>query len=190
MVEVVHSLKAGKSPGMDNIPCEMLKNGGETTATVLTAICQKIWKTKVLLKEWTQSLVIPLLKKLERQPGSSDVIVRAIVQSASSAIPVRPCLKLFSTDSRLWLRNCWQKSNQVLDQAGAQYKSSVVESSQRSTYNISTICSTNQLQEGIWQSGMLGCSRSSEASTQRKDWFKPFSHYVRTPAVQSFWTVS
>ena len=39
--EAVHSLKAGKSPGADNTPSELLKNGGEAT-TVLTAICQKM----------------------------------------------------------------------------------------------------------------------------------------------------
>ena len=44
--EVVQSLKAGKSPGVDNIPSELLKNGGEATTTVLTAIRQKIWETK------------------------------------------------------------------------------------------------------------------------------------------------
>ena len=44
--EVVCSLKASKSPGVDNIPSELLKNGADETTTVLTAICQKIWKTK------------------------------------------------------------------------------------------------------------------------------------------------
>ena len=37
--EAVHSLKAGKSPGVDNVPSELLKNGGKAT-TVLTAICE------------------------------------------------------------------------------------------------------------------------------------------------------
>ena len=40
--EAVYSLKAGKSPGVDKIPSELLKAGGEATTTVLTAICQKI----------------------------------------------------------------------------------------------------------------------------------------------------
>ena len=61
--EAVHSLKAEKSPGVDNIPLELLKNGGEATTTDLTAICQKIWETKEWPTEWTQSLVIPLPKK-------------------------------------------------------------------------------------------------------------------------------
>ena len=40
--ETVRSLKAGKFPRANNIPSELLKNGGEATTTVLTAICQKI----------------------------------------------------------------------------------------------------------------------------------------------------
>ena len=40
--EAVYSLKAGKSPGVDKIPSELLKAGGEATITVLTATCQKI----------------------------------------------------------------------------------------------------------------------------------------------------
>ena len=37
--EAVRSLKAGKSPGVNNIPSELLRNGGEAPTTVLTAIC-------------------------------------------------------------------------------------------------------------------------------------------------------
>ena len=58
----VCSLKAGKSQGVDNIPSELLKNGGEAT-TVLRAICQKIWTTEEWPKKWIQSLVIPLPQK-------------------------------------------------------------------------------------------------------------------------------
>ena len=61
--EAVCSLKAGKSPGVDNIPSELLKNGVEATPTVLKAICKNIWKTKERPKEWTQSFFIPLPKK-------------------------------------------------------------------------------------------------------------------------------
>ena len=61
--EVVHSLKAGKSPGVDNFPCELLKIGSEETTSVPTAICKKIWETKEWPKEWSQSFVIPLPKK-------------------------------------------------------------------------------------------------------------------------------
>ena len=58
--EAVRDPKAGKSTGVDNIPSDLFKNGGETTPTVLTVICQKIRETKERTKEWTQSLVKPL----------------------------------------------------------------------------------------------------------------------------------
>ena len=61
--EAVRNPKAGKSPGVDNIPSDLFKNGGETTPTVLTVICQTIRETKEWTKEWTQSLVIPLPQK-------------------------------------------------------------------------------------------------------------------------------
>ena len=48
--EVVRNPRAGKSPGVDNIPSELRKDGGETT-TVLTVICQNIWE----MKEWLVS---------------------------------------------------------------------------------------------------------------------------------------
>ena len=58
----LHSLKAGKSQGVDNIPSELLKNGGEAT-TVLTAIFQKIRDERMDEGVDTQSLVILFPKK-------------------------------------------------------------------------------------------------------------------------------
>ena len=63
MEAAIKSLAPGKSPGVDNVPGELLKNGGEKLVTVLTALCQKIMDEKRWPKEWTQSLVIPLPKK-------------------------------------------------------------------------------------------------------------------------------
>ena len=61
--EALCSLNEGKSPGVDTIPSELLKTGGKATTTVLTATCQKTWEMKKWLKEWTESLIIPLSKK-------------------------------------------------------------------------------------------------------------------------------
>ena len=61
--EAMRNPRAGKSTGVDNIPSDLFKNGGETTPTVLTVICQTIRETKEWTKEWTQSLVIPLPQK-------------------------------------------------------------------------------------------------------------------------------
>ena len=45
VAEAVHSLRAGNSPGVDNIPSDLHTNGDKATVAVLTAICQKIWET-------------------------------------------------------------------------------------------------------------------------------------------------
>lgn len=61
--EAMHSLKGGKSPGVDNVPAELLKHGGDATTKAFTTLCQKIWEEKKWPKEWAQSIIIPLPKK-------------------------------------------------------------------------------------------------------------------------------
>ena len=88
--EAIRSLPAGKSPGADNIPAELIKHGGEEVKKIITRICQKIWETKEWPTEWTQSLVIPLPKKgnlkqcknyrtISLIPHASKVMLRVIL---------------------------------------------------------------------------------------------------------------
>ncbi|KAK3871096.1 hypothetical protein Pcinc_023742 [Petrolisthes cinctipes] len=63
VVATVDSLRSGKSAGVDNIPSELLKPGGESTIDMLTIICNKIWQTGEWPKPWTQSLIIVIPKK-------------------------------------------------------------------------------------------------------------------------------
>lgn len=59
----IKSLKPGKSPGIDNIPAELIKAGGDMITEIYLSLCQKIWQHKKWPQKWTQSLVIPLPKK-------------------------------------------------------------------------------------------------------------------------------
>ena len=95
--QAVGSLTAGKSPGVDNIPSELPKNGSEATATDLPAICKKIWETKEWPKEWTQSLVIPVPKKGNLEQCQN---YRTITH------PSEIMLRVVFNDSRPRLRNC------------------------------------------------------------------------------------
>ena len=63
VITAVKALKAGKSAGVDNIPAELVKAGGDSTIDMLHLICNKIWQTGEWPKPWTQSLVITLPKK-------------------------------------------------------------------------------------------------------------------------------
>ena len=58
----VKSLKKGKSAGVDNIPAELLQQGGEAMVNALLIICNKIWRTEEWPTPWTQPLVITLPK--------------------------------------------------------------------------------------------------------------------------------
>ena len=101
----MRSLKAGKSPGVDNIPSELLNNGGEATTTVVTAICQKIWETKEWLKEWTQSFVIPLPKKGNLKQCQNNRTISLI--SHPSKIVLRVILSRFKAKAEeLLIEQC------------------------------------------------------------------------------------
>ena len=59
----VQSLNKGKSAGVDNIPAELVQEGGEGVIASLTTICNRIWQTGDWPTPWTQSLVIKISKK-------------------------------------------------------------------------------------------------------------------------------
>ena len=85
METAIKALKMGKSAGVDNVPAELVQAGGETMIDILTAICNKIWKTGEWPTTWTQSLVITLSKK------ATCSSARTTEPSALSAILVRSC---------------------------------------------------------------------------------------------------
>ena len=81
----VQSLKKEKSAGVDNIPAELVKGGGEDVITALTTICNKIWQTWKWPSPRTQSLVVTLPKK------ATCSSARTTEQSASSVTQAKSC---------------------------------------------------------------------------------------------------
>ena len=61
--EAIKMLKKGKSPGVDNIPGELIQAGGDNMTVALLHICNKIWRNVEWPNNWTKSLVIALPKK-------------------------------------------------------------------------------------------------------------------------------
>ena len=59
------SLKEGKSPGIDNIPSELVKYRGNAVVRILTTLCQKSWSSKIWPSQWTKTLIIPVPKKVD-----------------------------------------------------------------------------------------------------------------------------
>ena len=138
-VEAVHGLKAGTSLRVDNIPSELLKNGGEYTRTVLTAICQKALETKKWPKGVDSIARHPFTK--ERQPQAMSKL--SYHQPSQPSCPEKTML-------RVVLNRLKAKFEEIEAEERVDFRpdrstvelSSKVELSQRSTYNISAICST------------------------------------------------
>lgn len=59
----IKELANGKSPGVDDIPIELIKVAGDEAIQVLTALCQLVWKNNTWPKDWKRSIYIPIPKK-------------------------------------------------------------------------------------------------------------------------------
>jgi len=61
--KAVNKLKKKKAAGLDGIPAELLKCGGEALVKGMTQLFIIIWHTEDVPKEWRQGVIVPLPKK-------------------------------------------------------------------------------------------------------------------------------
>jgi len=62
-VLAINKLKSHKSPGIDQIPAEMIKARGTTICLEIHKLINSIWKKEKLLEEWKESFIVPIHKK-------------------------------------------------------------------------------------------------------------------------------
>ena len=94
VVAAIRTLKSGKAAGVDNIPAELIKHGGESVVDMLLLICNKIWQTGEWPTPWTQSLIITLPKKGNLQQCQNYRTLSLI--SHASKVMLRIILKRLS----------------------------------------------------------------------------------------------
>ena len=63
VINAIRTLKNRKSPGIDNVPSELIKGVCEALSDILSKLCQKIWSTNQWPDAWTTYLIIPIPKK-------------------------------------------------------------------------------------------------------------------------------
>ena len=63
IVAAVKKLKAGKAPGTDEIPGELLKHGGDCIIDQLHHICNDIWMKETIPDDWTKTIILTMSKK-------------------------------------------------------------------------------------------------------------------------------
>jgi hypothetical protein len=59
----IEKLKSHKSPGLDQIPMELIKTGGRTIRCAIHKLIVSIWNKKGLPEEWKESIIVPIHKK-------------------------------------------------------------------------------------------------------------------------------
>ena len=59
----IEKLKNHKSPGIDQIPVELIKAGGRTLRCAIHKLIISIWNREELPEEWKGSIIVPIHKK-------------------------------------------------------------------------------------------------------------------------------
>ena len=92
----IKQMKDGKSPGLDNIPVELIKHSSQSTKTTILKLCEKIWKECEWLKDWKKQEFVILYKS----GNTKDCNNSTIDQSPSFVMQVKSCLSEFLTGLR------------------------------------------------------------------------------------------
>jgi len=67
----IDKLKSHKSPDIDQIPAELIKEGRRTICLEIYKLMISIWKKEKLPEEWKESIIIPIHKKGEKTDCSN-----------------------------------------------------------------------------------------------------------------------
>ena len=67
----IEKLKGHKSPGIDQIPAELIKAGGRTIRHEIHKLIVSIWNFEELPEEWRESITVPIYKKCDKTDCSN-----------------------------------------------------------------------------------------------------------------------
>ena len=62
----IEKLKSHKSPGICEIPAELIKEGGRTIRYQIHKRIFSIWNNEELSEEWKESIIVPIHKKVDK----------------------------------------------------------------------------------------------------------------------------
>jgi hypothetical protein len=71
MEMAIGKLKSHKSPGIDQIPAELIKAGGRIIRSEVHKLIISIWNKEELPEEWKESDTAPIYKKGDKTDGSN-----------------------------------------------------------------------------------------------------------------------
>jgi len=62
----IEKQKSNKSPGIDQIPAELIKSGGKTIHYEIHKLIISIWNKEEVPEEWKESVILPIYKKSDK----------------------------------------------------------------------------------------------------------------------------
>ena len=62
----IDKLISHKSPGIEQIPAELIKAGGRTICLEIHKLITSIWKKEKLPEEWKKSIIVPIHRKVNK----------------------------------------------------------------------------------------------------------------------------
>jgi hypothetical protein len=68
----IENLKSHKSPGIVQIPAELIKAGGRTIRCAIPKLIISIWNKEELPEEWKKSIIVPIYKKGGKTDCNND----------------------------------------------------------------------------------------------------------------------
>ena len=67
----IEKLKRHKSPGIDQIPAELIKGGSRTISSDIHKLINCVWNKEKLSEEWKESIIVPIYKKGDKTECSN-----------------------------------------------------------------------------------------------------------------------
>lgn len=61
--KAIKRLKNNKSPGSDEISCELIKKGGPSLEYEIYKLIRKCWKEENIPSQWREVIIVPIHKK-------------------------------------------------------------------------------------------------------------------------------
>ncbi|KAJ4427253.1 hypothetical protein ANN_24871 [Periplaneta americana] len=59
----IENLKKYKSPGIDQIPAELIQEGGSALCSEIYKLVLAIWEKEIVPEQWKESIIVPIFKK-------------------------------------------------------------------------------------------------------------------------------
>ena len=78
----IDKLKGHKSPGIDQIPVELIKVVGRTLCLEIHKLITSIWEKEKLPEEWKESIIVPIHKKGDK----TDCSMRHVQNTKSTQV--------------------------------------------------------------------------------------------------------